>query len=846
MEWSSKLMMMRVSLVYLFRFAMILSMTVSFVKPIDAQILDKQEVLDRFSFWQNRDWDWYKATIPFFESPDSDIDLTYYYRWEMMTARMVYGSVETGYISTEFTDRPWWSGIYGAISCAAGHHLYEYRWFKDARYFEDYARYWFRTKGAQPRNYSAWIADAIWQGYKVYLNKEFVVDLRNDLVSDYAGWESERWIETEGMFSWDGMHDGMETNINSRQTKDWFSGAPGYRATLNSYMWANANAIRSISLLMDDLSTASLFSRKADTIKRNFLQKCWDPNRSFFFQRYQNDEDGGIKANTLTYQSGQYAGSPHGRELYNFVPWYFKLPDVGYESAWQYLMDSTYFFAPFGPTTVEKNDPLFNIAKNCCAWSGNAWPFATAQTLKAMANVIKYYPQEYVNKNDYFKLLKIYAVTHRKDGKPYIAEANHPETGSWDGHDHAGHSEHYFHSAYIDEIITGLVGLEPREVDSIIVDPMIPEDWDYFALDDLLYHGRQVSIIWDRNGLRYGKGKGLMIFVDGQVVQSSPTVKRLTSPLKALKRTSKTLSVNYAVNNENQRFLKVKTSFPGIGENTPDKLIDGQYWYYTRTANQWSSNYSKNPSDWVVVDFGVERPVHTIKLYFVEDSVSSAPKSYQIAYCKDGKWQRVPAQSRSPEVPESNRANVISFEELSAAQVRVEFYPQKGRSVSISELEAWGTYMQSQIPDSLATASHKNEVRLHANRIASASFTSRFDRIDAIIDGSLSKSTRWTAYESPNPKDWIEIEYDSPQMFQEVYLYFYQDQRSILPPQNYTIQYWDGKKWNQVKCLERIPDNPVSGLNIGSFRGVKAQKWRVEMTHQDATSYSGLYEVVFR
>jgi len=46
-------------------------------------------------------------------------------------------------------DRPFWSGRYGAISCAAGHHLDEVRWLADRRYAQDYARYWFETSGAQ-------------------------------------------------------------------------------------------------------------------------------------------------------------------------------------------------------------------------------------------------------------------------------------------------------------------------------------------------------------------------------------------------------------------------------------------------------------------------------------------------------------------------------------------------------------------------------------------------------------------------------------------------------------------------------------------------------------------------
>src|SRR3954462_5773674 len=147
-----------------------------------AQILDKQKLLDAQTFWDNKDWNWYKANIPFFESPDAAIDTTYYYRWELVTKHVVYGSPESGYNFTEFIDRPFWSGRYGAISCPAGHQLYGVRWLKDRNCAQDYARYWFRTEGAQPRRYSTWLADATWAVAIAQGDELFAIDLLDDLI----------------------------------------------------------------------------------------------------------------------------------------------------------------------------------------------------------------------------------------------------------------------------------------------------------------------------------------------------------------------------------------------------------------------------------------------------------------------------------------------------------------------------------------------------------------------------------------------------------------------------------------------------------------------------------------
>src|SRR5262249_50373973 len=151
----------------------------------------------------------------------------------------------------------------------------------------------------------------------------------------------------------------------------------------------------------------------------------------------------------------------------------------------------------------------------------------------------------------------------RKAGKPYIAEAAHPDNGSWEGHDSYNHSEHYFHSGYCDLIITGLVGLRPRGDDVIEIDPLAPEGWGYFAREDAPYRGRRVSIVWDRTGLRYpnrGLGRGLHILVGGMRVASVPGLQRLSAPLprklglvdrpeEAAGAPERPL-VNYAVNND--------------------------------------------------------------------------------------------------------------------------------------------------------------------------------------------------------------------------------------------------------------------------------------------------------
>ena len=66
-------------------------------------------------------------------------------------------------------------------------------------------------------------------------------------------------------------------------------------------------------------------------------------------------------------------------------------------------------------------------------------------------------------------------------------------------------------------VITGLVGIRPQaEPDDLLVNPLLPEStWDYFCLESVPYHGRLLTVIWDKTGKQYRKGPGLLVFCDG-------------------------------------------------------------------------------------------------------------------------------------------------------------------------------------------------------------------------------------------------------------------------------------------------------------------------------------------
>ena len=818
-----------------------------------AQVLDKQPLLDRQTFWQNRDFDWFKANVPFFDSPDEELNTTYYYRWELVTRHICYGSPNSGYSFTEFANRPFWSGAYGAISCPAGHQIYEVRWLHDPQYVRDYLRYWFRTPGAQPRNYSFWAADSAWAAHLVQPNRAFILDLLPDLIENYEAWERRQWVPEKALFWQLGHDDGMEFDINAQQTRDILRGGQSLRPSFNAYMWADAQAIAHIAELAGDTQTAAQFRGRAEIIKQQLQTHLWDPQRQFFFpmSNQRHEKDGHVvEPYTLTYQTGKYAGSPHGRELHGYVPWAFALPDPGFEDAWRFLMDPDYFAARFGPTTVERHDPLFALKAGCCWWCGQSWPFATTQTLKAMAQLLQRYQQAHVSRDDYVQLLHTFAVTHRKDGKPYIAEAVHPDTGSWEGHDMHNRSEHYFHSGFTDLVITGLVGVQPSAGDTLRLHPLAPDTWDYFALDDLPYRGHRLAVVWDRTGERYALGSGLHVLVDGRKLASSARLEPMTVELPPAVEVPLPAAVrfNYAVNNDGDWFPRFAASHVGAG-SALSYVNNGQYRYDLRPVDRWTTVGSESDSDWLEVEFGVRRPIETVRLYVLDDGEGVlAPRAFELEYDDGGSWRPVPGQQRYPAQPSGRRRNTVSFPVLEVDKLRAVFRHAAGGRTGLTEFEAWGPGQRPYVPAPPPAGNLAFNGRGAGYPQATASSSDRFGgRPESAIDGKIiflpTPMNRWTSYESPNESDWLEIDFGESQTVGRAVLHLYDDRGGVQPPKDYRVQAWTGQAWRDVDVISREPEQPTGSMaNTVTFAPVEAEKVRVLFVH-DGRARSGLTEL---
>jgi len=468
--------------------------------------MDPENIINHVPNQQS--WAWMKDNVPFFECPDKSFEQVYYYRW--WTFRKHLKKTPDGFVFTEFLDKVGHSGKHNTISCALGHHIYEGTWLRDKRYIDEYARFWYagHEGGLQPHlhKYSNWAAWALYRRSLVNHDTAFLTSLLDAFIADYQAWVQERGVEN-GLFWQYDVRDGMEESISGGRK------VQNIRPPLNCYMYADALAISKVAEMAGRDEVAREYAEKAAGLKSIIHELLWDDEAKFFKVRRPDGELADV------------------REEIGFIPWYFDLPEPGCEQAWQQLLDPQGFAAPMGITTAERRHPQFRShGVGTCEWDGAVWPYATSQTLTGLANVLHKRMGGFETR-PYFDALLTYARSHQYRGKPYIGEYLNEQNGTWLKPD-SDRSRYYNHSTFCDLVIAGLVGLVPREDNTVVVDPLVPADaWDWFCLDNVSYHGRTLTILWDRTGRKYHKDAGLRVFADGVEIAGSDDLTRVSGKL---------------------------------------------------------------------------------------------------------------------------------------------------------------------------------------------------------------------------------------------------------------------------------------------------------------------------
>ncbi len=458
---------------------------------------------------------WMEENIPLIEVPDKTIEEIYYFRW--WTFRKHIKSTEDGYVITEFLPPVGWAGKHNTIIAATGHHISEGKWLKCGKtILEDYAKFWLEEK-SKTYLYSSWILYSILE-YCTYINDfSFGIENLDLLVNYYEKTEAEHMTECGLFWSYDN-NDAMEFSISGNVSSDVLKGPKGLRPTLNSYMAANALAISEFAKKAGRNELAEEYDQKYNSIKEKMTEILWDGE---FYKAIHIDD---FKTPSID----KVPAEQNVKELLGYIPWCFNLAPAGLEEAFAELKKSDGFQSEYGLTTAEKRHPRYLYeSKHDCLWNGYIWPFATSQVLNAMKNLLNNYDQKVIGEEDFYDVLNTYAQSHYRitsDGKKicWIDEVKHPETNEWSSRNllkamgwkpEKGGLERgkdYNHSTFCDIVLGGLLGIN-IENNEVSVSPHIPEEWEYFAVDNLWVNEKCYRIVYDKTGNKYGCGKGITV-----------------------------------------------------------------------------------------------------------------------------------------------------------------------------------------------------------------------------------------------------------------------------------------------------------------------------------------------
>lgn len=459
---------------------------------------------------------------PRFHCGDEVLTAVYKRRWESFAANVVH--TERGWLVTEF-HQPGPGRAHGTVNAAAGHHILEGRWLSRPEVIGDYLRFWFTAPEAEPHRYTEWIAWAASEYARLQNAWEPVSELLPGMISTFEAWNADS-LHPSGLYWAHDLADAMEFSISG----------DGFRPTINSYQFANASAIAEFARRRGDDDVARRFASERDAIRARVLEHLYDPELSFFTTlplSPDGEEAYVATAGAERRMPTEYVSAPlperaevpparRARELVGFAPWYVGLPggDIDARAAVAELTDPEGFAAEYGLRTAERRHPRYGfpvqstLSRFLCRWNGPSWPFATSQTLSALARIARSSQGGPSAASTYLDLLRQYAAAHvEADGGYWLDEDLDPDTGSWLARDWRRRNDlakaeigrDYQHSTFADLVLSGLLGIDvDAGGETITVSPLgSAAELGWFEVTGLRLAGADVEIRWDpERGMR--------------------------------------------------------------------------------------------------------------------------------------------------------------------------------------------------------------------------------------------------------------------------------------------------------------------------------------------------------
>jgi len=491
---------------------------------------------------------WFDANLAYFDCSDPAVSRMYYHRAYNLKKNMMAPRLGRLSHATQSEGR-WRSNWYpNVISYGAGHQIRESRWLRDPKYWRGHLRTWAeneRPDGIYPNDikptgpdkglYTDWISSTAWDGHLVHPDKASLAEVVDKLASNVRGWQKVYDPDGDGLLFvddhwWTGMEwqpsffadSGYQTDPKSRSQPTKRVNLE--RVDLTSYNYGNAKNVARIYQALGRPEKAKEFEELAARIAKAVMDKMWNPSAKFFYSLRTSDKT-----------------PVDVKEVIGVYPFYFGMVPTGqgYEAAWATILDPDEFWTPWPVASVSKKCPAYDqdgwhfpsSRGTVCMWNGPTWPHANSIVLTGMAQTLRANRGASIplTAGKFWELFHSFTLAQYRNQdlkQPWTGEFYDGVTAEWKTPE-----RDYNHSTWIDILIADIVGLVPREDETLEIDPLVPAGTlAHFVLDGQSYHGHDVTLVWDAPGgvdVHNDGRSGFDVYLDGKLVASSPSLSRL-------------------------------------------------------------------------------------------------------------------------------------------------------------------------------------------------------------------------------------------------------------------------------------------------------------------------------
>jgi len=700
---------------------------------------------------------WWADNVPYLETPSPELDKSLFYRWWLLRTNFLDANIP----GNDYQFPTTIEGVFGqaynnAIVLTVGMFIDDLKYFRDPT--SAYGSWISAGEVARsaayvdnpgnPNNWSAsyanYISESAWESYRLHGGDSSIAAK----LAEYAEDDIEGQLKT-----FDGNGNGLIEYTNPAWTGNdvdavsfsWRGPDPWHSLAMDrpesAYLYSGAVAAAQAYRLAGNETAAQRMEAQAAKTKKSVLDVLWEDKRA-------TPDESGFYGDMI---KGSYAANGYGGTAGEKIPWkevnmFYPytvglMPKPGdadfdekYLKAFRLFVDSDEY-SPFPFFTANQADAKARAQRDPGrVYSNNFSTINSTVMFRLLSSAIRDYPNDFLTSDYYKKLLSWNAWASYEKGD--VTRQN--ENEFWAHGSAAGGGDikyrSWIHQTQLGTtnftVIEDAMGLQSRTDDKLEVSP-IDIDWDHFAANNIRYHDRDVSIVWDApGGERHypDSPEGYSVYIDGaraftldslQPAVYDPKTGQVQTDAQVLGSTTAELSaasdVRFAADAPVTGVLakagvvvdpasssaanaaagaQTRASFTASGTATAGAFFEPRGAVDGSTVNEpfWGTAGSPNASDWLEVDLGRAVPVDEARVFFYRSSTAAtvsgytAPSRFIVQYEKNGTWTSVGGQARTPQSPAGN-LNLVRFAETTASKFRVLVYHAPGARTGIKEIQ---------------------------------------------------------------------------------------------------------------------------------------------------------------